>query len=126
MSSIPETAETIRQQITLGVLMSLGAHNLELHTDDSDQPALMFTARVLPFNVNGTRLQQPRNMRVLVTLTAADTYDISVDYHRGTTIVRHFAAAGVYADQLPPVLLSLDSDDDLQHAHIHHENRVTG
>lgn len=126
MSTATETANIIRQQITPGVLMSLGAHNLGHYTDEREQNALVFMARVLPFNVNGTRLRTPRIMRVIVTLNGADTYDIAVDYRRGKQIVRHFAANGIYNDQLPHVLLAVDSDDDLQYAHIGHENRVTG
>lgn len=126
MSTATQTADIIRQQITPGVLMSLGAHNLGHYTDDQEQHSLAFMARVLPFNVNGTRLRTPRIMRVIVTLNGADTYDIAVDYRRGKQIVSHFAANGIYNDQLPHVLLAVDSDDDLQHAHIGHENRVTG
>lgn len=126
MSTATETADIIRQQITPGVLMRLGAHNLGHYTDDREQHALVFVARVLPFNVNGDRSERPRIMRVIATLNGADTYDITVDYRRGKQIVRHFAANGIYNDQLPHVLLAVDSDDDLQGAHIGHENRVTG
>lgn len=121
-----ETANVIRQQITLGVLMSLGAHKLGSYIDAHEQHALVFMARVLPFNINGDRSERPRNMRVIITLNGSDTYDIAVDYRRAGKIVRHFNATGIYADQLSGVLLTVDSDDDLQYASIGHENRVTG
>lgn len=57
------TADVIRQQITPGVLMSLGAHKLGHYTDDHDQHALVFIARVLPFNASGERAHRPRIMR---------------------------------------------------------------
>ena len=63
-------------------------------------------------------------MRVMVTLTARDDYDIAVDYRRGQQTVRHFHETGIYADQLPTVMLSVDSDYDLIDAHIGHENRM--
>lgn len=126
MSTVTETANIIRQQITPGVLMSLGAHKLGSYTNAHEQHALVFMARVLPFNLNGDRSQRPRNMRVIVTLKGCDTYDVAVDYRRARKIVRHFNATGIYADQLPGVLLTVDSDDDLQHASFGHENRVTG
>lgn len=125
MRTATETANIIRQQITPGVLMSLGAHKLGSYTDEHEH-ALVFMARVLPFTINGDRSQRPRNMRVIVTLNGPDTYDIAVDYRRARKIVRHFNATGIYADQLAGVLLTVDSDDDLQHASIGHENRVTG
>ena len=124
MQTTATTASIIRQQITPGVLMSLGAHKLGHYTDEQGQQALVFLARVLPFNVNGQRAERPRLMRVMVTLNGADTYDIAVDYRRGHKTVRHFYAQGIYADQLPHTLLAVDSDSDLEEASIHHQNRV--
>lgn len=123
MNTAAATADVIRQQITPGVMMSLGAHKLGHYTDDRDQHALVFAARVLPFNTHGARSQRPRIMTVIITHTVDDTYDIAVEYRRGQKTVRHFEAAGVYADQLPATLLAVDSDDDLQHASMGHENR---
>lgn len=125
MTTAAATADVIRQQATLGVLMSLGAHKLGHYTDDQDQHALVFAARVLPFNANGERAQRPRIMRVIITHTAEDTYTITINYRRGQKTVRHFEATGIYADQLAPTLLSVDSDTDLQHASTGHVNRIT-
>lgn len=116
--------QTIVTQIGNGVLMSLGAHKLGHYTTPEDLDSLVFVARVLPFNAAGQRLSTPRLMRVMVTLTARDDYDIAVDYRRGQQTVRHFHETGIYAAQLPAVMLSVDSDDELIDAHIGHENRV--
>lgn len=124
MNTAAATADVIRQQITPGVMMSVGAHKLGHYTDAHDQHALVFAARVLPFNTHGERSERPRIMRVIITHTADDTYDIAVEYRRGQKTVRHFEAAGVYADQLPATLLAVDSDDDLQHASIGHRTQT--
>lgn len=124
MNTATATVTIIRDQITPGVLMSLGAHKLGYYTDEQEREALVFVARVLPFTLNGRRSERPRLMRVMVTLNGEDTYDIEVDYRRGHKTVRHFDAQGIYADQLPLVMLSIDSDNDLQEASIGHLNRV--
>lgn len=127
MSTATETADIIRQQITPGVLMSLGAQNIgAAPRNKHGECGLDFSARVLPFTVGGARSPRPRIMVVFVALTADDAYRIEVYYKRAGKLVCHFHAAGVYADQLPQVLLDLDSDTDLQDASVHHENRVTG
>lgn len=125
MNTAAATADVIRQQITSGVLMSLGAHKLGYYTDEHDQHALVFAARVLPFNANGERAQRPRMMRVIITHTVEDTYTITIDYRRGQKTVRHFEATGIYADQLAPTLLAVDSDSDLQHASTGHQHRAS-
>lgn len=117
-------AQTITQQIGNGVLMSLGAHKLGHYTTAEGLHSLVFVARVLPFNPAGKRLTSPRIMRVMVTLNAADTYDIAVDYRRGQQTVRHFHETGIYADQLPHVLLGVDSDSDLHEASTGHINHA--
>lgn len=117
------TAETIRAQIGPGVLMSLGAHKLG-HYHNDHQHQLVFAARVLPFNAAGKRLETPRIMRIIVTLTARDDYEIAVDYSRKGQVVRHFHQTGVYAEQLPHVLLGVDSDHELIDAHLGHLNRA--
>lgn len=117
-------AGVIRSQITPGVLMSLGAHRFFSQTDDRGNSGLVFSARVLPFTINGDRAEQPRIMQVLVTLNAADTYDVTAQYRRGNQTVEHFAARGLYAESLPTVLLEMDSDNHLSQASTFHENRT--
>lgn len=100
---------TIRDQITVGVLMSLGATDLmadRTHVPAPAYDALTFRARILP-----SKTARPRIMRVKVTLDPCDTYSIKVTYpKRGDrfTEVTHFEAEGVYCDQLASVLLKLD------------------
>lgn len=101
-----EIASVIRQQITGGVLMSLGAH--EPRALYSGPPGYTFKARILP----NAKTSQPRIMQVTVTLDPSDTYDIKVTYpKRGDrfTEVVHFEAEGVYNDALARTLLALDN-----------------
>lgn len=102
---------TIRQQITVGVLMSLGATDLmagRVHTSAPEHyDALTFRARILPSKTAG----RPRVMRVRVTLDPSDTYSIKVTYFKhGKPFeeVTHYEAEGVYCDQLARTLLKLD------------------
>lgn len=79
--STREIANIIRQQITPGVLMSLGAHCIGSARMAHEQggpmlPSLVFKALILPFNKNGERSERPRKMYVIVSLTPADTYEI--------------------------------------------------
>ncbi len=100
---------TIRQQITVGVFMSLGATDLmadRVHVPAPEYDALTFRARILP-----SKTARPRIMRVRVTLDPSDTYSIKVTYpKRGNRFeeVVHFEADGVYCDQLARTLLALD------------------
>lgn len=124
MTTAPATASIIRQQITPGVLMSLGAHKLGCYTDERGQDSFVFAARVLPFNPKGERLETPRIMRVMITLNVADLYDVRVQYKRRGQLVTHFEAINVYADNLPVTLLAVDSDGDLSESSTGHRNRV--
>lgn len=102
---------TIREQITVGVLMSLGATDLmadRVHTAAPEHyDALTFRARILPNKTASARV-----MRVRVTLDPSDTYSIKVTYpKRGKPFeeVVHFEASDVYCDQLARTLLDLDN-----------------
>jgi hypothetical protein len=100
--------ETIRQQIGIGVFMSLGATDLmadRVHSDRApDFDTLVFNARILDDK------HRKRIMCVRVTLDWSDTYSIKVTYpQRGTgDEVIHFEAEDVYCDQLAGMLLALD------------------
>lgn len=101
---------TIRQQITVGVLMSLGATDLMADRTHTTAPehydALTFRARILP-----SKTARARIMRVKVTLDPSDTYSIKVTYpKRGNAFeeITHFEAEDVYCDQLARTLLKLD------------------
>ena len=107
-----DAAETIRQQIGHGPLMSLGAHDFRTTIMDGGSPALHFAARILRMKADGTRSEQVRNMHVLVWLTAADDYGIRVSYIERFQLVKHYEASGIYADQLARLMLSLDYDGD--------------
>jgi hypothetical protein len=101
--------DTIRQQIGVGVLMSLGASDLmadRVHVKAPHYDTLTFRARILDKQHN------KRVMRVRVTLDPSDTYSIKVTYpKRGDkfTEVVHYEASDVYNDSLASVLLALDS-----------------
>lgn len=116
-----EIAGAIRQQITGGVLMSLGAHNFAFSDGSrttTGDPGLLFIARILPFNKAGKRTGTPRLMSVQVTLNAADLYDIRVTYpQRGDRFrtqppVTHAEFDDVDCSSLARIMLSLDSDGD--------------
>jgi len=101
--------DTIRQQIGVGVLMSLGATDLmadRVHVKAPEYDTLTFRARILDKQHN------KRIMRVRVILDPSDTYSIKVTYpKRGDkfTEVTHYEASDVYNDNLASVLLALDS-----------------
>ena len=115
-----EIASTIRQQITPGVLMSLGAHDIGAahlaHKQGGPRlPSLVFRALILPFNKNGERSERARKMYVIVSLTPADTYEITVTYNsnaQGSGRTDHYHATDVYAEDLSRIMLSLDYDGD--------------
>lgn len=115
-----EIANTIRHQITPGVLMSLGAHDIGAGRIAHEQggpmlPSLIFKALILPFNKNGERSERPRKMYVIVSLTPADTYKITVTYNgnaQGPGRTDHYHATDVYAEDLSRTLLALDYDGD--------------
>lgn len=100
---------TIRQQITVGVFMSLGATDLmadRVHVPAPEYDTLTFRARILPSPRAAVRI-----MRVKVTLDPSDTYSIKVTYpKRGNAFeeITHYEAEGVYCDQLARTLLALD------------------
>lgn len=106
-----EVAQTIRQQIGLGVLWSLGATAFHYGTKDGN-PYLGMDVRILPYRKDGKRGSRPRVMRLRVELTPADLYDITVEYIQRYEKITHFTATGIYCDQLSHLLLSLDSDSD--------------
>lgn len=101
---------TIRQQITVGVLMSLGATDLMADRQHVPKPrydALRFRARILPSKT----ASRPRIMTVRVVLDPSDTYSIKVTYPKhGKPFeeVVHYEASDVYCDQLARTLLALD------------------
>lgn len=115
-----EIANIIRQQITPGVLMSLGAHDIGsarmAHQRGGPMlPSLVFKALILPFNKNGERSERARKMYVIVSLTPADTYEITVTYNgtvAGPGRTDHYHATDVYAEDLSRIMLSLDYDGD--------------
>lgn len=99
--------ETIRQQITVPVFMSLGASDLaagRVHVKAPECDMLTFKARIL----DG---RQKRVMRVKVILDPSDTYTVRVTFpKRGDpfTEVVHFERNDVYCDELARTLLALD------------------
>jgi hypothetical protein len=96
----------IRDQITTGVLMALGAHKLI-----ATESGLRFAARILPFTKSGKRGTAARVMQVEVTLNALDLYDIAVTYAgRDYSVVTHWEAANVDCFELSRLLLALDYD----------------
>ena len=100
-SEAQAVAAVIRRQITVGVLMSLGAHDLAYSTDQ--RGALTFKARIIRKGQTRVRI-----MRVTVTLTDRDTYNIQVGYMQKFDWVSYVDLTDVYADSLARVLLDLD------------------
>jgi hypothetical protein len=96
-------ALTIKQQITLGVWMSLGAHEPGFIREQ--RGGLTFKARLIVPGQTRVRI-----MRVTIVLTGRDTYDIEVGYMKARTFewVTRFEATDVYADSLARTLLALD------------------
>lgn len=98
-------AQTIRGQIAVGTFMTLGASDLMYQ---SDPPGLTFKARIVPKGQTG-----PRVMRVTVALNPLDLYDIVVVYPKKgkfTTMVTHYEASNVYAEDLNRILFDLDRE----------------
>lgn len=107
MSNNTLIPDTIRRQIGVGVLMSLGASDLmadRVHVKPPLFDTLTFRARILDDK------HRKRVMRVRVVLDPSDTYSIMVTYpKRGSTEeVVHYEADDVYNDQLAELLLRLD------------------
>lgn len=100
MSHAQRVAEIIKRQIGIGPLMSVGAHQFAY---TSDPEGLTFKARLCVEGQTKVRI-----MRVNVSLTPSDTYEVKVTFcDRG----RYYSSVqeNIYADMLPKVLLDLDS-----------------
>jgi hypothetical protein len=95
MTMPAEIAETIRTQITVGVLMSCGAREfMQLNPEGESFGGLAF--RVGPAG---------KVCKILVTLAASDTY--TVHYFamtRGGKVTANEFVRGVYAEQLPATI----------------------
>lgn len=116
-------ANTIRTQITNGVLMSLGARDFRSGMvapvrGTTPLPSLVFNATILPFTKTGIRAETARTMNVVVSLNGRDTYDVHVSYNqRGDRYgmqppVVHFEADDVPVENLAQTMLALDYDGD--------------
>jgi hypothetical protein len=94
-------ATETRRQIEIGVLMSLGAHDIM-----RDGAALTFKARIAPKGFT-----KPRIMRVTITLTPFDLYHVKVIWQRTkfADIETHAEMDHLDTRQLNRYLLSLDS-----------------
>ena len=109
---IAQVAKTIRRQIEVGVLFSLGARQFAaISTSGGVKPALAFNATILPYRKDGSRGTGARTMLVEVALNALDLYDITVTYRNRGELVTHESIENVDAFSLSRVLLSLDSDE---------------
>ncbi|QEP09085.1 hypothetical protein [Glutamicibacter sp. ZJUTW] len=105
-------ATTIRQQISLGSLMSLGMQQPAALTADNEEVGFTFLARILPITKSGRRGTSPRIMRVSVTLNGNDLYDVEVTYIARRKPVTHYEAVNVGAEQISTLMLALDYDGD--------------
>lgn len=105
-------AQTIRDQIGVYGLMTLGASQLHYFKNSVGEPGLTFTARILPFTKSGARSSRPAKMRVDVVLSCMDLYDVTVVRHtRGEREV-HFRGEGLDASDLQTLMVALDYDGD--------------
>lgn len=100
-------ATTIKNQIGIGSLMTLGAHALR---EDCNGRALTFKALILPFRKDGSRGTRARKMEVSVLLQEDDTYSVAV--YDLTNLNQHYSRDDVYAHELPRLMLALDYDGD--------------
>lgn len=118
-----EIASIIRQQITGGVLMSLGARdfrhgNIAPIKGAETLPSLIFNATILPMTKAGKRGTAPRTMQVTVSLNGNDYYDVRVTYNqRGDKYglkapIVHYEADDVDVSTLARLMLALDYDGD--------------
>jgi len=105
-------ATTIRQQIGLGSLMSLGMHQPAALTANSEEVGFTFLARILPFTKSGRRGASPRVMRVCITVNGSDLYDVEVTYIARRQSVTHYEAVNVGAERISTLILALDYDGD--------------
>ena len=105
-------AQIIQQQIGVGSLMSLGAHDLAAVTEKGQIHGFTFMARILPFTKAGKRSSAARNMRVMIMLNELDYYDVSVTYARKYEGVTHYEGHNVGAEQISNLMLALDYDGD--------------
>ena len=103
-------ADTIRQQVGLGIFMSLGAHEFARLTSEGREIGLTFKARILPFTKAGTRSPRPRIMRVTVELNHLDYYDVRVLYTARGQLIAHYESSNIDAWQLSRISLALDYD----------------
>jgi len=90
-----QVAHQTRDQIEMGVLMSLGARGLM-----SDETTLYFTAK-----------PRHRLVMVAVELTPADTYTITVTNKKSGKVLHE--AVDVYVDMLNRTLLDLESNESV-------------
>lgn len=100
-----EIATTMKRQIGVMTLMSLGASEFT-----AINGGLRFKARILPFNDNGTRSGRAAKMFVEVRLNGLDYYDVKVHHVKGFTASTHYEQENVDAHSLSDVLFSLDYD----------------
>ncbi|MGP5652603.1 hypothetical protein [Glutamicibacter arilaitensis] len=103
-------AGTIRQQVEIGIFMSLGAHEFAALTSEGREIGLTFKARILPFTKAGKRSPRPRIMRVTVELNHLDYYDVRVLYAARGQFIAHYESSSIDAEQLSRILLALDYD----------------
>lgn len=110
---VADIATTIRRQVPISVLMSLGASELRPTVSRSTgHPGLAFKARILPFTKTGDRGTRPRVMDVAILLSPSDTYTVKVGYLCRGEWRDHFEMVDVYAPELANLLLALDYDGD--------------
>lgn len=104
-----QVAQTFREAIGLGALMSLGASNAVAVPGANQLGGLLFTARILPMTKKG-RGQVARRMAVMVSLSANDLIDVQVVEIASGKV--HFQEDDLYISMLERVLLALDWDGD--------------
>jgi hypothetical protein len=103
-----EVAHTIKRQIGVMGLATVGASDFGFTYTENDRGGLSFKARL---HVNGG--SRARVCRVNVVLNGVDTYDIDVvapgrSKYDAPTVVE--VARGAYCDDLTRIMLNLDSN----------------
>lgn len=106
-AELSDSYNTTRQQISNGVLMSLGAHKFRSEITPEGNPALVFNARILTKPGGAVRV-----MKVSAEIEPNDTYRVRATYPKKSagqyTDVDHHDIEGVHVGELNRVLFSFD------------------
>lgn len=111
MGPTTAVAEEIRGHIGIGALMALNATAMGA-AEVEGLPALMFSARIVPFDRDGRRSARSVKMTIHVAQAADETYTVIASQIYNGQYMEHARAEGVSSDRLNSALIALDYDGD--------------